>query len=503
MKKFLRAVYLFALTTMFVPIVLFAKATDDLIIAQQADPKSLDPAATNDVYSNNVNLNIYDRLFDLTPEMTIENNLAEGYQQLDMLTLQVKIKKAVKFHNGDELTAEDVKFSIERAAKAPGAMTYFGDVDHVDIVDPYTINIVTKKPFGPLFNALTNWSGSILNKKHIESAGNQAFFQPVGTGPFKFDSWKTGDRLVLRANKEYHRGAPGVETAVFRTIPEGTNRAIALETKEIDISVTLEPVDIPLVKAKDYLNLYHTSSVGLTYLGFNCEKGPTSDVRVRQAVCYAIDLPSIIENALNNLYLPASTVMAPATMGYNDKILFPKRDVEKAKKLLEEAGYKDGLKLRVWTNGVQTRQDAAIIIQDQLKEVGIDLTIEILEWSAYLDRLGKAEHDMFILGTPGSTDPDGILYPLFNSANKGTAGNYSFYNNSKVDELLNKGRETVDQAERLKYYLEAQEIIVFERPMLPLGLPPILVGTQDYIEGFYAYPIFVHFFRNIKKNNKK
>ncbi|MDR1831778.1 MAG: ABC transporter substrate-binding protein [Fusobacteriaceae bacterium] len=502
MKKTIRLVCLFLLAALTLPTLLYPKATSDLIIAQQADPKTLDPAASNDVYSNNININLYDRLFDRTPDMQLENNLAESYTQLDSVTLQVKIKKGVKFHNGDELTAEDVKFTLERASKAPGGMALLGDLDGVDIVDPYTVNIKTKKPYGPLFNALSHWSSSILSKKYLESAGDKAFFEPVGTGPFRFESWKTGDKLVLQANKNYHRGAPGVDTAIFRPIPESDNRVIALETGEIDISITLEPLNVPIIKSKDYLKLYHEPSVGLTYLGFNCEKGPTSDVKVRQAVCYALDLQSILDNAFNDLYLPATSVIAPATMGFNDKIPFPKRDVEKAKQLLAEAGYKDGLKLRLWTNGVQTRTDAAVIMQDQLREVGIEISIEILEWSAYLDKLGKAEHDMYILGNPGSTDPDGIMFLLYHSKNKGTAGNMAFYGNPEVDELLDRGRETVDQAERAKYYLKAQELIVADRPILSLGLPPILLGTQAYIEGFAAYPTFVHFFRNVKKNNK-
>jgi peptide/nickel transport system substrate-binding protein len=475
------------------------QASNELIIAQQADARSLDPSFSNDVYSHNLNVNIYDRLVDWSSEMVPENNLAESLTQLDPLTLQIKLIKGVKFHNGEEMTAEDVKFSIERSAQVPAAKTYYGDVERVDIVDKYTVNLITKIPYGPIMNTLAQTSGSILNKKYVEENGDKAFQNPIGTGPFKFKSWQAGDRIVLEANKEYFRGAPGTDGIIFRVIPESTNRTIALETKEIDLSLVIDPVDADTVRNTSYLKLYEASSLSMTYLGYNCQKAPLDDVRVRQAIAYGIHLPDIVETAFQRAAVPAYSVVARATMGYNTSLPEPKRDIEKAKALLAEAGYKDGLKLKLWLNENQSRKNASVIIQAQLMEIGVDVSIEILEWGAYLSRINRREQDLFILGWSGSPDPDGGMYALFHSKNFAEGGNNSYYKNDRVDELLDKGRSSTDLAERLPFYEEAQEIAVREKAVFPLVNPVNMVGAQAFIEGFEMNPRSVYFFRTITK----
>ncbi|MDR1831909.1 MAG: ABC transporter substrate-binding protein [Fusobacteriaceae bacterium] len=475
------------------------QAAGELVIAQQADARSLDPSFSNDVYSHNVNVNIYDRLVDWSPTMTPENSLAESFKQLDPLTLQVKIKEGVKFHNGDELTSEDVKFTIERSSKVPAAKTYYGDVDHVDIVDKYTVNIVTKIPYGPIMNTLAQTSGSILNKKYVEANGDKAFQQPVGTGPFKFKSWQSGDRIILDANKDYFRGAPGTTGVIFRVIPESTNRTIALETKEIDMALVIDPVDAATVRSRDYLKLHEMPSLSFTYLGYNCKKAPLDDARVRKAIALGINLPDIVDTAFQKAAVPAYSVIAEATLAYKKDLPRPKRDVEAAKALLKEAGFEKGLKLKLWLNENQSRKDSAVIIQAQLAEIGIDVTIEILEWGAYLTRLSNAEHELFLLGWSGSPDPDGGMYALFNSKNFGEGGNNSFYKNDRVDELLDKGRATTDAAARIPLYEEAQEILIEEQAVCPLVNPINMVGAQASLTGFDMNPRSVYFFRNIKK----
>ncbi|MDR3258211.1 MAG: ABC transporter substrate-binding protein [Fusobacteriaceae bacterium] len=498
MKKILRIISLtfLILITSFIS---FSKGTNALIVVQQSDAKTLDPSASNDAYSHNVNLNIYDRLFDYNTEMKIVPTLAESYKQLDPLTLQVVLKKGVKFHNGDELTSEDVKFSLERASKAPASLSFFGNVEKIEIIDPYTVNIITKAPYGPLLNSLAHSTGSIINKKYTES-GTDTFFKPIGTGPFIFESWKAGDRVVLTTNKNYFNGPSSVEGLIFRVIPESTNRTIALETREVDIVLTVSPVDADAVEANDHLKLYRRPSAALNYLGLNCEKGPTSDIRVRQAIVSALDMKDV-NIAFGRLAIAAYSVIPPDVLGYkeNPPVL---RDVEKAKKLLAEAGYSNGLKLKFWTNDNQARKDSAVIMQAQLKEVGIDVEIEILEFGAYLERLNRGEHDLFILGTLGSTDPDGALYTIFHTSNLGSGGNRSFYKNPKVDELLDKGRASTDVAERVAVYEEAADIIRDEVGIIPLVYPPVSVGAQDYIDGFYPYPTFTFLFKDVKKNIK-
>jgi len=479
-----------------------AAAPNELIVVQQTDAKSLDPTGSNDVYSHNLNLNIYDRLFDWSPEMKVEPSLAESYKQIDPLTLEVKIKKGVKFHNGDELTAEDVKFTLERASKQPQVITYFSPITGVEIVDPYTVKITTEKPYGPLINALAHAGGSIVNKKYVTADEKKAFLEPVGTGPFKYESWQSGDRIVLAANKDYFNGAPGVDKITYRVIPESVNRAIALETKEVDVVLVVDPVDAPNVKAKKYIKVYELPALSMTYLGFNCEKAPLDDVRVRQAIVYAINLPDIVDTAFLKAAVPANSAVPQGVMGYNKNLQSPVRDVEKSKALLKEAGIKDRLKLKLWINENKSREDSAVIMQAQLAEVGIDVSIEKLEWGAYLDKLGRGEHDLFILGWSTSPDPNEAMNALFNSKNKGHAGNRSFYGNPRVDELLDKGQEVTDPAVRIPMYEEAQEIVCREAAVLPMVNPYSIVAVQDYVEGFEMNPRSMYMMKNVKKNKK-
>lgn len=499
MKRFLRLLVYSVIGIVLFSVCGFAKEST-LIIAQQTDAKSLDPQKSNDVYSHNLNLNIYDRLFDWTPEMKLENNLAENYSQVDPLTLQVKIKEGVKFHNGDELTSEDIKFSIERGATSPAVMTYFTDIDRVDIVDKYTVKIVTKKPYGPLMNALAHAGGSIMNKKYVEETKEEGFLKPIGTGPFKFDSWRSGDRITLKANKEYFRGAPASDTVIYRVIPEGVNRAIALETKEVDMVFVIDPVDVDTVKANGEIIIHQIPSTSMTYMGFNCEKEPFSNPKVREAISLGVNLSDIVDTAFLKAAVPAPSVIPAGVVGFNKNLKAPLRDVEKAKALLAEAGYKDGLKLKLWLNENKSREDSAVIMQAQLKDIGVDITIEKLEWGAYLDKLAKGEHQMFILGWSTSPDPDSAMYALFHSKNKGNAGNRSFYGNARVDELLDKGRETTDINARIPMYEEAQEIITREVGVLALVNPFNTVGAQKYIEGFVMNPQSTYLIRTIKAN---
>jgi peptide/nickel transport system substrate-binding protein len=498
MKKFYKAPLLILMFVLLCGMTLYAAG--DLIVAQQTDAKSLDPTGSNDVYSHNLNLNIYDRLFDWSSEMKVEPSLAESYTQIDPLTLEVKIKKGVKFHNGDELTAEDVKFTLERAANQPQVMVYFSPIKAVDIIGPYTIRITTEKPYGPLVNALAHAGGSIVNKKYVTADEKKAFLEPIGTGPFKMESWQSGDRIILTANKNYFQGPPGVDKITYRVIPESVTRAIALETREVDIVLVVDPVDAPLVKAKKYLKVYEMPALSMTYLGFNCEKAPLSDRRVRRAIVSAINLSDIVDTAFLKAAVPANSAVPQGVMGFNKKLKAPLRNIEESKALLKDAGIKDRLELKLWINENKSREDSAVIMQAQLAEVGIDVTIEKLDWGAYLDKLGRGEHDLFILGWSSSPDPNEAMDALFNSKNKGHAGNRSFYGNARVDELLSKGAESTDPAVRIPLYEEAQEIVCDEVAVLPLVNPINIVTVQDYIEGFEMNPRSMYFMRNVKKN---
>ncbi len=519
--------FLFMLVALF-STVLHAETT--VIVAQGADAKTLDPAASNDVPSHRVTLQIYDNLVAREGTKLVPG-LAESWTQVDPLTLDLKIRKGVKFHNGDPLTVNDVVFSLIKVKNDPSMMSFFVDVDKVEAIDDETVRITTKKPFGPLVGYLAHYGAGILSEKAVTEAGKSYGQHPVGTGPFKFESWASGDRIVLKANPDYYQGKPAIDTLIFRTIPEGTNRTIALETKEVDIAVDIEAMDHDMVRNHPDLKLLQKPALTMNYVGFNTTKPPFDKKEVRQAIAYAIDLHDMVRNhpdlkllqkpaltmnyvgfnttkppfdkkevrqaiayaidlqsMVDAIYLgaatPASSPVAPAVFGHNKDLKVRKQDIAKAKELLAQAGYPNGFKAKIWTNNNNVRKDTAVILQDQLKQIGIDVEIELLEWGAYLDRLANREHDMFLLGWTPSPDGDSAMYAVFHSKNHGSAGNRMWYTNARVDECLDKGRESTVPEEREAAYKEAQAIIMDEVPLIPLVWPDNNAGIQKNIKGF-------------------
>ncbi|SHH84177.1 peptide/nickel transport system substrate-binding protein [Caloranaerobacter azorensis DSM 13643] len=470
---------------------------DTIVVAQSADAKSLDPHATNDSTSSNVMTQIYDTLVYATEDMEIQPGLAESWNQVDDTTWEFNIRKGVKFHNGEELKASDVKFTLDRMMKSSKVSHIVEAIDSVEVVDDYKVVIKTKEPFSPLLAHLAHSAAGILNEKAVKEAGDNYGQNPVGTGPFKFVSWEAGDKITLERFDDYFRGPAKLKKVIFRVVPEGTNRTIGLETGEIDIAYGIEPIDKDRVANHENLQLIEAPSLGMYYIGFNCEKAPFDNKLVRQAVSYAINPDDIIEAVLSGSGFKANSPIAPGVFGYNDKLNRYEYNPEKAKELLKEAGYENGFKTELWISGSLANQIAQIV-QAQLKEIGIDVSIESLEWGTYIDRTAKGEQEMFFLGwTTVTGDADYGLYPLFHSSAKGSAGNRSFYGNPEVDKLLEQGKVATDIEKREEIYKKAQELIMEDAPIFPLFYKLQNAGTQKFIKGFKLHPAGHHKLYNI------
>ncbi|OPJ56479.1 glutathione ABC transporter substrate-binding protein [Alkalithermobacter paradoxus] len=466
---------------------------DSIIVGQGADAKSLDPHATNDQPSSRVMKQIYNTLVTANEEMEIVEGLAEKWEQTDDKTWEFTLRKGVKFHNGEELKASDVKFTLDRMLASDQVKAIVEAIDTVEAPEDYKVVIKLKEPFGPILHHLSHTAASILNEKAVTASGDNYGQEPVGTGPFKFVSWQSGDRIELEANADYFEGAPKINKLTFRNITEGTNRTIALETGEIDIAYDIEPIDKPKVRDNNKLELIEEPSLSIAYIGFNFNKEPFNKKEVRQAINHAINRNDIITAVLNGAGEEAGAPIGPRVFGHNPNIKPYEYSVEKAKELLKQAGLENGFTTTIWTNDNPVRVQIAQIVQAQLKEIGIDVSIETLEWGSYLDRTSRGEHDMFILGWVSVTgDADYGLYNLYHSSAKGGAGNRTFFENAKVDELLEKGRVATDASEREKIYFEAQEIIVEESPVANLYYQTQNVGMQSGIQGFKLHPAGHH-----------
>lgn len=476
-----------------------AQGKDTLIVANGADAKSLDPHGTNDAPSAKITGQIYDTLVDQDENMNIVPALAESWEQPDPKTTIFHLRKGVKFHNGEPLKASDVKFSIDRMKNSPKVSHIIDAVDNVEVIDDYTVKITTKEPFGPLLNHLAHNAASILNEKAVTEAGESYGQHPVGTGPYKFVSWQSGDRITLDANPDYFRGETPIKHIVFRSIVENANRTIALETGEVDIAYDIEGLDKDRLKNDDKIKFIEQPSLSMSYLGFNTKKAPFDKKEVRQAIATAINIDDIIDAVYKGSAQKGDSLVGPKVKGYSNKPQHYAYNPEKAKQMLAEAGYPNGFKTKIWTNDNPLRRDIAVILQDQLKQVGIDADIETLEWGAFLDGTARGDQDMFILGWVTVTgDADYGLFPLLHTSSFGGGGNRAFYDNPQIDDLLVKAKTSVDPKERDAIYEQIQVIAQEDMPYYVIGYPTQNAAVQKNVENFKLKPSGHHSMYGVK-----
>ncbi|WP_404455895.1 glutathione ABC transporter substrate-binding protein [Oceanobacillus kapialis] len=475
-----------------------AGSTGDLTIAIGADVVSLSAHGANDIPSGNVQDNIYETLTKLDENQEVQPGLATEWEQVDDTTWEFTLQEGVTFHDGAEFNAEAVKANFDRLVDeeiaSPRAFL-FEAVDSVEVVDDYTLRINLSFPYAPLLANLAHSGAAIMSPDVIEEDYAQleeggdvdAYINqnPAGTGPFKFESWNPGAEVVLTKNEDYWGEPAKLNSVTFKVVSEQSARIAELETGASDVADNIGPNNISRVENADGLSLLQEPSVSLSYVGFNAQKEPFDDVRVRQAISMAINKEAIIDGVYNGVGIPAIGPLAPPVFGYDESVEGLEYNVEEAKSLLAEAGYEDGFETTIWTNDNEQRVDTAVAIQEQLSEIGIDVQIEELEWGAYLERTANGEHDMFILGWSNATsDADYGMYPLFHSSQVGSPGNRSFLENEELDAVLEEARQETDPAVRQELYTEAQEMLVELAPMVYIHHQEYILGVDDSVKDF-------------------
>jgi len=509
--NFMRKGSLTILTILLIVGVIFAAGVNStdaqepkrLIVANFADANSLDPQRVSDTASFWIQNQMYEGLVRRTPDMGVEPALAKDWEFIDDRTIEFYLREGVKFHNGDEFTAEDVLFSYQRLLDpdfgSPGASRLaMVDIDNVEIVDDYTIRIPTKEPFAAILTYLAHSASLIVSKSGVEEHGDAFGENPVGTGPFKLNNWRQGDEVVLDRFDDYWGGPAEVDQLIFRAIPEGTSRTIELETGGVHVSRGIERVDLDRVDNHRNLELHLYEALRINYMGFNHEAEPFNDVRVRQAIAYALDHSEIVQAVYGPLGGPATGYINSNIWAFNpDTYLYP-RDIDKAKELMAEAGYADGFTTKIAINDDATRRALAEVVSYQLEQLNIQSSIEVYEWGAYLDMTGRGDHEIYMLAWLASTgDPHHAMHPLFHSSNKGSAGNRQFYDNPQVDELLEKGMVETDMDQRMAFYQEAQQIISEDVGWIPLADDREAVGVHVSVTNFVPCPSGYHMFHKV------
>ncbi|MCL1949172.1 MAG: ABC transporter substrate-binding protein [Turicibacter sp.] len=460
-----------------------------LTVAMGANPVTLDPSAHTDAPSRIVIGQIFDTLLNVDEDLEIVPGLATEWERIDELTVKFTLRDDVYFHNGEPFTAEDVKFSLSRAQASPMIASLAGDIDPdgFTILNDHQIKVSTTIPLSPFLLRMTHPALSMMNESAVVEAGEFVAQSPVGTGPFRFLEWSPGESIMLEAFENYYLGRPASDGLTLRIINEPSGRIIALETGEVDIALDVSSADIARVQDDSNLQLMRQLNFGISYMGFNNSREPFDNVLVRQAISYAIDVPSLVEILNEGVGVVARGAMNQRTWGFNDDIQPREFNPERARELLAEAGLEDGFSTTISSNSESAiRISKATVIANQLREIGIDAEIVTMDWGTYLEAMSNGDHDMFLLGWSNPLgDPDNALFPMFHTQQAGLGNNHGRFSNERVDEILELTTRTFDNAERLALFHEAQEILFEEAPWVFLDNTETIVAVSNNVEGFW------------------
>lgn len=459
-----------------------AQSIDRLVVAQGTDVASLDPQLQNDAFSTSLLSNVFDTLVYRDAELNLVPGLATAWSVIDDTTWELELREGVTFHDGSPFGAEDVAFSLMRPLTegfgSPLA-SRFSVLDSVEVIGPLTVRVHTVAPYPLLPPRLSEWF--MVSKAYVEANDQETVSsQPVGTGAYSFVEWVKDDRLVLEANADYWRGAPTVQQVTFRPIPELSTRVAALQAGDVDLVTNVPAIRTGALESDPDLDVRSVPSTFFQYVALDGTKNEAlADVRVRQAIQYATDVDEIIEFLFDGNAIKIAVPLATGTFGVNQAIDPYPYDPERARELLAEAGYPDGIRFELDAPVGRYAQDKEVAeaLVGQWSRVGIEVDLNINEWSVQLTkyRAGDQLADAHYMGWGTSTfDADDVLWGGF--ARLPTKNNYE---NARVTELANEARTTLDTARRAELYAEVQEIIVEELPWLILFQQVDLYGVRS------------------------
>jgi len=482
------------------------------------DARRLNPVIANDSASGAINDLIFNGLVKYDKDIRLVGDLAERWDvSPDGKTITFHLRKDVLWHDGVEFSAEDCLFTYQKLMDPKVATPYsssYMDVAKAEAADRHTFRVTYREPFSP---ALESWAIGVIPRHVLEGKDlNTDPFNrnPVGTGPYKFKEWTAGQKIVLEANERYFEGRPRIDQYIYRIIPDSSTMFQELLSGGVDM-MGLNAVQYlrksETRRIRENYRKFRYPANAFTYMGYNLSSPLFSDKKVRQALAYAIDRQSIIDGVLMGVGRPCTGPFSHVSWAYNPGVKPYPSDPDRATRMLAEAGWKDrnadgvlvrnGMPFRftVLTNqGNGERIRAAEIIQQNLKKVGVEVKIRVIEWQAFLEQIDKRSFDTIILGWSMSRDPD--LYDIWHSS-KTKKGEYNFigYRNSEVDRLLVEGRRTFDMEKRRKIYYRIHEILADEQPYAFLYVPDATPIVHKRFKGIEVAPLgilydFIHWY---------
>lgn len=471
----------------------------DLNFAVSAEPNSLDPMAIAMMSTFTITYAIYDNLFEKNADGGYDPSICEDYDVSDDgLVYTFKIRDDVKFHDGTQMTAEDVAFSINRTIEKGWAADMVAAIESVEATDDYTVVLTLSRPFGGMIGSLASPYFSIMSKAYLEENGDDIVERkPMGTGAYKFVEWVSGDHITLEANEDYFKGAPSIKTVTFKPITDKNTGLIALQAGEADAFLNVNYSDIPAVEEDDSLAFYSTDLAAVLSLNMNIENEILSDVRVRQAVNYAINRDNIIQGALEGQGTAANSPVPPTCDGYSEDVKGYEYDPDKARELLKEAGYEDGLSFTIKIKEDSKNQKVAQVIQSDLKAVGIDVDIQILEAGAYTtDVYSNGDYEMTISAWCAMfTDAYSLLYSQFHKDCYGGTGNITHVTSDELSSMLDSAAQAGED-EKTAAYTEVAQSIMDNAYVAPLVFEPTTITASADLEGVEADALGIYQVKN-------
>ncbi|GIP21898.1 ABC transporter substrate-binding protein [Paenibacillus sp. J22TS3] len=462
-----------------------AKGGSIVVIVPQ-DPDYLDPHLAVAAGTSEMMFNVYEGLLKPNEKGEVYPAIAESYEiSKDGLTYTFKLRQGVKFHNGNPLTAQDVKYSYDRlAGKDTGKplQPAFAGIDSITTPDDHTVVIKLKENNASF---LTSLIAAVIPKNYQDS--NK---KPIGTGPFKFVEYVPGQRLVLEKNPDYYvKDVPKLDKVEFRIIPDQEAALLALKSGEADIfpRIGTEKLD---ELGDDFKSVSAPQNL-VQLMTFNIARKPFNNLKVRQAINYAIDKDEIINGVALGKGTKLGSNMSPIMSKYYEAGLEDtyKTNLDKAKSLLAEAGYKDGFSTTLTVpSNYKFHVDTAQVIVQQLAKVGIKVKIVPVEWAVWLSQVYQGrDYDMTIIGLDGKLDPNDIL----NKYVSDSKNNFFNFSDPAYDKVLKEGLKEIDPEKRAALYKEAQKILTNDAAAVYIMDPNLNVALKKNIEGYKQYPLYV------------
>ncbi|MBV9132482.1 MAG: peptide ABC transporter substrate-binding protein [Chloroflexi bacterium] len=460
-----------------------------LKVGLQADPTSLDPQKTSLTALFHVTEHIYSLLVRLKPDLTVEPDLAEKWDiSPDGKTYTFALRQGVKFHSGKPLTSADVKYTFDRlvdpATASPNAAV-LSSVDTITTPDDNTVVITLNKADASFLTNLTGPSTVIINKAAVDANGDLTKTAD-GTGPFKFKEYVPNTRVVLERNPDYwETGKPYLDGIEMTIASDDTARTAAVRTGTVDFIEYAPLKDIPSLKSDSSLALAGDQNTNIRFIGLNVTRKPFTDLRVRQAIAAVVDRDAVLGPAVFGFGTPTLEIFPPGYWaGLGTKPSPP--DVAKAKQLLSDAGYPDGFSTTIlsWSQ-YSFLSNAAVVVQDQLKQIGITADVNLEENAAYIKDYLDNNFDLTVTGTSAYVDPNDIYLRNFGTGQPSNAVRYS---NPAADDLIAKGVATTDETERKKIYQQLQQLLLDDVPWVNLYIANQFEAMKTYVKGYTHIP---------------